>query len=149
MEVVTNGNSFLKHVSGGQMTMVAFLLKLIAGLGIYNVWFLRRNQATAYRGKNATNMKEEFAAYGLPQWAFFMIGFLKIGFASLILASLWSPQLIVIGAAGLGVLMLGAVLMHVKVKDQFIKTVPALLMLLICGALIFLQQSQISNFALN
>ena len=52
------------------MEYVGTVLQLILALGIVNVWLLRSGRATAYRGGNASNLKSEFAAYGLPDWVF-------------------------------------------------------------------------------
>ena len=47
------------------MTLI-MVLQLIIAVGLINVWLLRFKKATDYRGGDATNMKEEFIAYGLP-----------------------------------------------------------------------------------
>ena len=48
------------------MESICSIAQLIIALGILNVWLLRFNKATIYRGGSAKNMKEEFATYGLP-----------------------------------------------------------------------------------
>ncbi|HKJ90126.1 MAG TPA: DoxX family protein, partial [Oceanipulchritudo sp.] len=58
---------------------ISIILQLIIGLGILNVWFLRAGKSTPYRGADAGTLKDEFAAYGLPEWAFYLIGGLKVG----------------------------------------------------------------------
>jgi len=76
-------------------------------------------------------MKEEFAVYGLPGWFMYFIGFLKLSFAVLLIAGIWIPSMTVPAAIGMAVLMLGAVAMHVKVKDPMQKSLPAFCMLLL------------------
>lgn len=44
------------------METVKIVLQLIVGLGILNVWLLRFNKKTSYRGAEASNMKAEFKA---------------------------------------------------------------------------------------
>jgi hypothetical protein len=61
-------------------------LKLTVALGILNVWLLRSGKATAYRGKDAKTLREEFAVYGLRFPIFCLIGVLKVGFALALLA---------------------------------------------------------------
>ena len=39
--------------------------QITIAISIYNVWFLRFNKSTIYRGKDAKNMKDEFISYGL------------------------------------------------------------------------------------
>lgn len=114
------------------MNYFIIALKLIVALGILNVWILRRDQATAYRGKNAKNLREEFDVYGFPFPIFCLIGTLKIGFALALLASLWFSSLAQPAAVGMGILMLGAFFMHLKVKDPFSKALPSLAVLVMC-----------------
>jgi hypothetical protein len=64
------------------MNYLIIVLQLVVALGILNVWLLRANRATAYRGGNAKNMREEFATYGLPYWFMCVIGVLKVALAT-------------------------------------------------------------------
>ena len=105
------------------------VLQIIVAFGLLNVWLVRANWATSYRGGNAKNIKEEFAVYGLPGWFCTAIGFAKVTLAILLLAGLWFPFLIFPAAAIIAVLMIGAVAMHVKVGDSIAKTMPAATML--------------------
>jgi uncharacterized membrane protein YphA (DoxX/SURF4 family) len=107
-------------------------LQVIAALGIYNVWLLRAGKATNWRGGDSTTMVEEFAVYGLPPIAVRVVGSLKLLFATLLLVGLWVPVVTRPAALGLAALMLGAVAMHVKVKDPLEKSLPAATMLVLC-----------------
>ncbi|MEO5894756.1 MAG: DoxX family protein, partial [Vicinamibacterales bacterium] len=98
-------------------------------LGLLNVWLLRFEQSTAYRGGNARSMREEFAAYGLPGWFTFVVGTLKIGSALGLIAGLWLPVLVFPAALMIAFLMLGALAMHLKIRDPLKKSIPALVML--------------------
>lgn len=113
-------------------------LKLIVALGILNVWILRSSKATAYRGKEAKTLREEFAVYGLPLPIFCLIGTFKVGLAIALLASFWIPSLTQPAAAGMGVLMMGAFSMHLKVKDPISKALPSLVVLTMCAAIALL-----------
>ena len=108
------------------MNTLISIIQVIIALGIYNVWILRFNKTTNWRGGDATNMKEEFEAYGLPVWFMFVVGFLKLLFATLLIIGLWLPVLTRFAAIGMAVLMLGAITMHFKVKDPLKKAIPAL-----------------------
>jgi DoxX-like family len=114
------------------MAIILIALKLIVGLGILNVWLVRSGKATAYRGKDAQTLKEEFAVYGLPSPVFYLIGVLKVGLALALIASIWVPGLAQPAAIGMGVLMLGAFVMHLKVKDPISKALPSLAVLALC-----------------
>ena len=107
------------------MHIVGLAAQVIIALGIFNVWLLRFNRATAYRGGDAKNMREEFAAYGLPPWFMYLIGGLKLGLAVLLLIGIWVPVLVLPAALGMGLLMLGAVMMHIKVRDPASRAAPA------------------------
>ncbi len=119
------------------MDYLLIALKLIVALGILNVWFLRSGKATSYRGRNAKTLREEFAVYGLPFPVFCFIGFLKVGCALALLTSIWIPGLAQPAALGMGTLMLGAFVMHLKVKDPFSKALPSLAVLAMCLAIAF------------
>ncbi len=105
-------------------------LQLIIALGLLNVWLLRFSKKTDYRGGDASNLIEEFAVYGLPVWFCYLIGFLKISAALMLLLGLFIPEFSLTASLLAIVLMLGAVSMHAKVKDPIKKALPAGAMLL-------------------
>ncbi len=111
------------------MHIAQIVAQWIIGLGILNVWLLRRQRATPYRGGNARNMKEEFAVYGLPAWFMYAIGTLKVALALALMLGTWQPVLVQPAALAMAALMTGAVVMHLKVKDTLTKTLPSLVML--------------------
>ena len=111
------------------METVVFVAQVVIALGILNVWLLRFGKATSYRGGAATSMREEFAAYGLPPASVYVIGALKLLLAAALIVAIWVPELRRPAAIGMAVLMLGAVSMHVKVKDPPVKSLPAITML--------------------
>ena len=108
------------------------IVQVVIAVVIFNVWLLRYGKATNYRGGNARSLKEEFAVYGLPGWFMGVVGFSKLLFAVLLIAGIWFSPITKPVATGMAVLMLGAVSMHVKVKDPLKKALPALGMLVLC-----------------
>jgi hypothetical protein len=90
------------------MDYVLFTLQLIAGFGIYNVWLLRFNQSTRYRGGEASSLKDEFTEYGLPGAKMYLIGFLKLGSATGLIIGCFIPSLVVPSAALLASLNAGS-----------------------------------------
>lgn len=114
---------------------ISTILQIAVALGLLNVWLVRRGSATSYRGGDAQTLKEEFAAYGLSPTLFYVVGALKIGSAISLIAGIWNERLILPAAAVVALLMVGALVMHVKVKDPPIKSLPALLMLIMSAAL--------------
>lgn len=107
------------------METLRTVIQVVIPLGILNVWLLRFGKPTEWRGGNATTMKEEFQVYGLPEWSVGVIGVLKVALAVLLLVGVWLPSVTQPAAVGLAILMLGAVAMHVKVKDPLKKSLPA------------------------
>lgn len=110
------------------------LLQTLIGLGLLNVWLVRAQRPTAYRGRDAATLSEEFAAYGLPRWVFLAVGTLKVGAALALLAGIWIDALVLPAAGLVAALMLGALAMHLKVGDPPLKSLPAATMLLLSVA---------------
>ena len=113
------------------MEYAVIISKVVLFISIINVWFFRFNKPTPYRGAGAVNMKEEFLAYGLSEAMVYMIGGLKVLAAIGLVVSIWVPVLAVPAAATMGLLMLGAIGMHLKVKDPLSRSVPALVFFLL------------------
>lgn len=111
------------------MSTLTIVAQVVIALGIANVWLLRSKKATAYRGGSAKNMKEEFEVYGLPEGFMRVIGAAKLLLAAALIVGIWVPVLVQPAAIGMGLLMVGAVVMHVKVSDPLAKALPALTML--------------------
>lgn len=120
------------------METLRIALQITVALGLLNVWILRRDKKTPYRGKAAESMQSEFEAYGLPVWAMWVTGALKIGVAGALLAGIWEPRIVLPAAIILTVLMLGALAMHLKVKDPLKALIPALIMLSMAVAIALL-----------
>ncbi len=118
------------------MHTILIICQIAAALGLLNVWLLRFNRATPYRGGNAQSMRDEFVAYGLPTWFAYVIGVLKVGAALALIAGLWYPAFVRPAALLVSVLMLGALSMHFKIRDPLGKYAPAATMLALCVVMI-------------
>ena len=114
------------------------VLQLVVGLGLLNVWVVRSGRATAYRGGTATSLREEFAAYGLPAFAFPVVGVLKVGSALVLIAGVWLTLPVREAAALVAALMVGAIAMHLKVRDPLVRALPAAAMLAMSAAIVLL-----------
>ncbi len=119
------------------MITLTTTLQIITALGLLNVWILRFNKSTSYRGGHAKNITEEFAVYGLPKWFCHLVGFLKISSAIALILGFWFPIVIKPTAGLVFTLMIGALAMHAKVKDPAKKYVPAFLVLLMTSFMLF------------
>ncbi len=110
---------------------ILFIIKIMTALGIFNVWILRYNKTTEYRGGNAKSLKEEFETYGLKSWFMYIIGAIKIVISILFIISCFNilDSAVFYGSAIMSIIMIGAILMHLKANDPFKKSVPAISML--------------------
>jgi len=107
------------------MGPLIIVFQVVAALGLLNVWLLRANRSTAYRGGDARNMREEFAAYGLPAWMVDVVAVFKVGAALALIAGIWYRPLVLPAALLICVLMLGALAMHFRIHDPLRKSAPA------------------------
>lgn len=113
------------------MEVLRIIAQLIVGLGVLNVWLVRFKSKTPYRAGDASSMKEEFAAYGLPGRIMWLVCVVKVAAAVALLIGISLPQLVIPSAIILAILMLVAIAMHMKVKDPAIKSLPASIILLL------------------
>ena len=81
-------------------------------------------------------MVEEFFTYGLPKWFMYVVGSIKVIIAILLILGIWFASLNLYCYISLSILMLGAIMMHLKVKDKIIKSVPAISILTLLLVLI-------------
>tara|TARA_R110000787_G_scaffold171586_5_gene284237 strand:- start:3476 stop:3853 length:378 start_codon:yes stop_codon:yes gene_type:complete len=109
---------------------IIIALKVIVGISILNVWIIQPKKATKWRGGDAKSIFEEFEVYGLSKSLCYVIGFLKVSFALLLIASIQFEFLAIVGSLGLATLLLGSIIMHIKVKDALYKSFPAILFII-------------------
>jgi len=120
------------------MEILIIVLKVIVAASLLNVWLIQYNKPTQWRGGNAKTIIQEFKAYGLPVWLCFVVGFLKVSLAIMLIASIWYPDLEHVAVIGLAILLTGSILMHIKISDPMKKSFPAALFLSMCIAIYFL-----------
>lgn len=108
------------------MSNIGKAAQTAAAFWILNVWFNRFDKDTGYRGGDATNMVEEFEEYGLSKTTMYAVGATKVSLAGLLLAGHRYSRLVRPASIGLGALILGAIGMHIKVKDPIKRSLPAI-----------------------
>ena len=102
-------------------------------LGIFYAWTIGFNRESKYRPGNARNMVEEFYVYGLPRWFMYSIGGIKLALATLLILGFFYLALLKPVAGVLCLIMAGAVLMHLKIReDKLIKALPSYYMFCSC-----------------
>ena len=117
---------------------IIIALKLIVAISILNVWLIQPKKNTKWRGGDAKTIKEEFKVYGLSETVCYVIGFLKVSLALILLASLKFESLTLTGSIGLSLLLLGSIAMHFKIKDPLFKSFPAFLFVILNVIIILL-----------
>ena len=117
---------------------IVIALKIIVGVSILNVWLIQPTKPTKWRGGDAKTILEEFEVYGLSKTFCYIIGFLKVSLALLLLASIKFEILTAYASSGLALLLLGSVIMHFKIKDPLYKSFPAFLFILMNVAIALL-----------
>lgn len=111
------------------MTTFAVICQVVIALGIFNVWIIRRDRSTPFRPEGAGDIAEEFRRYGFPDWFRVVIGSTKVMLAILLLVGVFFAQVALPAAALMALLMVGAIVAHVRVQDPPMKSMPALAML--------------------
>ncbi len=94
------------------MQNILDLAKVIVPVAIFFVWVVRYE-----------NIVKEFKHYALPDWTRDLVGILKLSCAFMIVSS--SAYLVKVGAAGIVLLMIAALIVHLKVKNPPAKMLPA------------------------
>jgi len=108
-------------------------LQIVIAVVIFAVWIFRPNLDTNYRAGNAKNIVEEFAVYGLPKWSVYVVGATKLTLALALIVGIWYTQLAQYAVMGMGILMVGALICHLKTRDDPLsRAAPASIMLVMC-----------------
>jgi hypothetical protein len=103
------------------MTMVCTICEIIIALSIAIVWGLRYD-----------NIKKEFKEYGYTDNFRKFIGLSKIFLSLLLIAAIWYPEIALIPATVMAILMLGAQYSHFKIKNPWHKFMPSLSLFILC-----------------
>ena len=119
------------------MTNLVIAIQILIALAMFDVWLVRYARPLRARGGDAQTMAEEFNVYGLPDWMLPLVRVLKLGAGTLMVVGIWYPIAAAIAGAILVVLMGGAILMHLKVKDPLLKSAPATFFFLLSCYVVF------------
>mgnify|MGYP001376429276 FL=1 len=102
-------------------------------IGIFYAWTIGYRKESKFRPGKARNMKEEFIVYGLPFWLMYATGTIKIISSVLLILGFFYPIFLKPVAAILCLVMGGAVLMHLKIReDKLIKAFPSYYLFCCC-----------------
>lgn len=103
------------------MNTLSVFAQVIVAISIVVVWVGRFD-----------NIVKEFKQFGYPDILRNIVGATKISLATLLVAGIWYPSLVLVPALLMASLMLCAQITHFKVKNPFVKFVPSLILLLLC-----------------
>ena len=99
-------------------------LKIIAGVAVFFVWVVRYE-----------NIKREFIEFQLPTWLRDLVGILKISFAAML--QLPNLEVVKIGALGITLLMIAAVITHIRLNSPFRRYIASVAMLSISMLILY------------
>lgn len=122
------------------MKAVLNILLIVVSVTVITAWTYNINLDTTFRGGDATNMIEEFEAYGLNQTTMVVVGVFKVSCAIMLLFGLKYRKLILPAAGVMALFMIAAVYFHFSISDPIIPTAPSLLMLASCLSIIYLDK---------
>ena len=122
------------------MKAILKILLVVVSVTVITAWTYNINLDTTFRGGNATNMIEEFEAYGLNQTTMVVVGIFKVSCAIMLLFGLKYRKLILPAAGVMALFMIAAVYFHFSISDPIIPTAPSLLMLASCLSIIYLDK---------
>ena len=97
------------------------LLQLTVALSVAYVWIFRYQ-----------NVLKEFEQFGLSDLTRNLVGATKISLATLLVAGIWYPSLVLIPSCLMGLLMISAQYFHFKISNPYIKHLPSLILLVLC-----------------
>ena len=103
------------------MTSAAHLAQIVVAVAVGYVWIFRFD-----------NIVTEFKHYGLSDLTRTMVGATKLILATLLVVGIWHPELVLIPALMMGLLMVAAQYFHFKVHNPWSKHLPSLFLLALC-----------------
>lgn len=103
------------------MVTLSVIAQLIVAVSIVIVWVFRFD-----------NIVKEFNQYGLSTLVRSAVGSAKISLATLLVAGIWFPALVLPSALAMAFLMVSAQYFHFKVSNPWQKRIPSLFLLILC-----------------
>jgi uncharacterized membrane protein YphA (DoxX/SURF4 family) len=116
------------------------VLVLVVSLTVLSVWTFRMNRGSIFRGGEASNMLEEFYAYGLSKNTMMVVGIVKVIAALALLLGLRFKKLVAPAAMVMACFMVAAIYFHLSISDPVVPTAPSTLMLLSCISILYLNR---------
>ena len=100
------------------------LVSILVFGSIIFVWGIRYN-----------NIKDEFKHFNLPNWLRDLVGIFKFSFAIMLLND--DFEIIRLGALGIGILMVAALITHIRLKSEPFRMLPSFSLLCASIAIVY------------
>ena len=107
------------------MPLALEILSILVFGSIIFVWGIRYN-----------NIKDEFKHFKLPNWLRDLVGIFKFSFAIMLFND--DLEVVRLGALGIAVLMIAALLTHVRLKSDAPRMLPSFSLLCACIAIAYM-----------
>lgn len=104
------------------MESIVGVAQIVVAVSVVYVWTFRFH-----------NVLIEFEQFGLSDLTRNLVGASKIALATLLIAGIWYPHLVLIPSILMGLFMIGAQYFHFKISNPFIKRLPSLILLVLCA----------------
>ena len=114
------------------MSLSLEILSILVFGSIIFVWGIRYN-----------NIKNEFKHFQLPNWLRDLVGILKLTFAIMLFSD--NLEVIQIGASGIALLMLAALLTHLRLKSEPFRMLPSFALLCSCIAIVYMSNQLLAS----
>jgi len=105
-------------------TNVIEALRILVFSSVVFVWVVRYN-----------NIVEEFRFFNYPNWLRDLVGIVKLTFVSMLMTD--NAHLIKLGAGGIVILMVAAVMTHIRVKNPLSKMLPSMTLCALCSVILY------------
>lgn len=107
------------------MPLVLELLSILVFGSIIFVWGVRYH-----------NIKDEFKHFNLPTWLRDLVGIFKFSFSIMLLND--DLTVVRLGAMGIAILMIAALITHVRLKSEIYRMLPSFSLLCACLAIAYM-----------
>ena len=116
------------------MSLSLEILSILVFGSIIFVWGIRYN-----------NIKDEFKHFQLPNWLRDLVGILKLSFAIMLFSD--NLEIVQIGASGIALLMIAALITHVRLKSEPFRMLPSFALMCACLAIIYMSNQLLTTAA--
>ncbi|WP_053373600.1 DoxX family protein [Paenibacillus sp. FJAT-27812] len=89
---------------------------------------------------------DHFKLWGLPQWFRVVTGLVELIGAAALILGIWEPSWAAAGSLLLGVTMIGAILVHIRLKDKAKETMPSVVLFILAAVIFIIQYGELAQF---